>query len=86
MLVFSNADFSLLTVGQLTVAIIYESIQDTYHVFYSHSRDAFGNPSSNHAQVLLSFMTLEKLCIYIQRTYFNLLFNLTPVLITGDIQ
>ena len=70
-LALSDTDFSLLTVGQLTVAIIHDSIHDTYYVYDSHSRDAFGNPSSNGASVLLSFPQL---------------FNLTPVLITDDVQ
>ena len=85
-LALCGTDFSLLTVGQLTVAIIHNSIHDTYYVYDSHSRDAFGNPSSNGASVLLSFPTLEELCIYIQRTYVNQLFNLTPALITDDVQ
>ena len=38
------------------------------------------------ARVLLSFMTLEELCIYIQRKYVKQLFNLTPVLIKDDLQ
>ena len=75
-----------MTVGQLTVAIIYDSIHDTYHVFDSHSRAAFGNPSSNGASVLLNFRNLEELCIYIQRIHVNQLFNLTPVLITDELQ
>ena len=85
-LALSDTDFSLLTVGQLTIAVIRDSIQGTYHVFDSHSRDAFGNPSENGASVLLSFTTLAELCIYIQRTYVNQLINLTPVLITDKLQ
>ena len=79
MLAISESDFSVLTVGQLTVTIIHEIIHDTCHVFYYHSRDAFGNPSSNGASARLSFMTLDELCIYIQRAYINQLFNMTPV-------
>ena len=55
MLAISDTYFSLLTVAQLSVTI------------YSHSRDAFGNPYSNGAPVLLSFMTIEELCIYIKK-------------------
>ena len=68
-LALSESDFALLTVGQLTVSIIRDSIYGTYHVFDSHSRDDFGNPSPNGASVLLSFSTVQELCAYIQRTY-----------------
>ena len=83
---FSDTDFSLLTVGQLIAAIIYDKIHDTYHVFDSHLRAAFGNSSSNGASVLFSFRTLEELCFYIQRIHVKKIFNLTPVLITDDLQ
>ena len=56
-LALSDSDFALLTVGQLTLGIIHDSIHDTYHVFESHSRDEFGNPSENGASLLLSFST-----------------------------
>ena len=55
-------------------------------MFDSHSRAAFGNPSLNGASVLLSFRTLEELCIYIKIIHVNQLFNLTPVLITDGLQ
>ena len=60
MLACSDTGFSLLTVGQLTEAIFHDSIHDTYHVFDSYSRVAFGNPSLNDASVLVSFKLLEE--------------------------
>lgn len=82
-LALSNNNYALLTIGQLTVAIIHDSIQDTYHLYDSHSRDGFGSPTSNGAAVLLTFGRLEKLCIYLQKTYRNQVYNLIPVSVTN---
>ena len=63
-LAFSDTVFSLFSVGQF----IYGSTHN-YCVFDSYLRDAFGNPSPNGASVLVSFKTLEELCIYLQISY-----------------
>ena len=64
MLACSDTAFSLLTVGQLTGAIIHDSVHCTYYLFDSHSKDDFDNPSSNGASALTSFKTQEEECVF----------------------
>ena len=81
MLALSSTDFALLTVGQLTIAVIHDTVFDIYHVVDSHCRDQCGNPSPAGAAVLMSFSRLDDLCAYFQRICNNQLYNLTPVCI-----
>ena len=77
MLALSSTDFALLTVGQLTVTVIHNTVYDTCHVVDSHCRDQWGIPSPTGAAVLMSFPSLDDLCAYFQRIYNNQLYNLT---------
>ena len=72
-LTYSDTGLSLITVSQLTEAIIHGSIYCAYYVFDSHLRDAFGNPSA----VLVRFKTLdEESYFYLQKAYVNRLLNI----------
>ena len=47
----------------------------TYSVFESHSRDITGNPTSEEAAVLLTFVSIGDLSQYLLRLFPNILFN-----------
>ena len=70
--------YIVFTANSLTVAVIVEN-ESTIHLFDSHSRDLFGLPSDDGTAVLLSFASMEDLCMYLCSIYSNHQFNLTPV-------
>ena len=78
---FSTSDFSLLTIGQLTFAVFHDPIHNTYHMYDSHSRDAFGRMCEQGSAVLLNFYNLQELLHFILATYPNQMFNLTQFLL-----
>ena len=75
----SESNFILLTIGQMTVGVVYDTLTDTYWVFDSHARDAYGEPSAFGKAVLITFSTLHELLTYLHTNYSNLIYNLTPV-------
>ena len=77
MLTCSDTGISSLTVSQLIEAIFHDSMHCTYYLYDSHSRDDFGNLSSNGASVLVSFKIQVEVClIHLQKTYVNRLFKI----------
>ena len=73
-------NFLLLTLDDITVALIYNPACGIYSVFDSHSMDVTGNPTPEGAVVLLTFDLIEDLSQYLLRLYPNVLFNITPVI------
>ena len=67
--------FLLLTLDDITVALIDITKCGTYSVFDSHSRDVTGNPTLEGAAVLLTFDLIEDLNQYLLRLCPNILFN-----------
>jgi len=76
---FLDSNFVLLTVGELTVALVYDNVHETFHVIDSHARNSMGEADPNGSAVILSFESLEDLFEYIERIYCNQIYNLTPV-------
>ena len=67
----------LLTLDDITVALIHNPTCEKYSLFDSHLSDVTGNPISEGAAVLLTF---EGLSQYLLRLYPNILFNITQVI------
>ena len=75
----SESNFILLTIGQMTVGVVYDTLTDTYWVFDSHARGAYGEPLAFGKAALITFSTLHELLTYLHTNYSNLIYNLTPV-------
>ena len=69
---FTVSNFILLTLDDITVALIYNLTCGTYSVFDPHSRNVIGNPTSEGAAVLLTFNCIEDLSQYFLRLYPNI--------------
>ena len=58
---FTVSNFILLTLDDITVALIDNPTCGTYSLFDPHSRNVIGNPTSEGAAVLLTFNCIEDL-------------------------
>ena len=64
---FNVSYFLLITLDDITVALIDNQTCGTYSVFDSHSRDVTGNTTLEGAAVLFTFDSIEDLSQYLLR-------------------